>query len=310
MGHIGKVELNFYGGRNSMVETLSTPHDTFSNKDKSTANDMIFSINGLFQFLSAISSDDTYLLYMNGEGVVTNTRNVPRLPFAIQIGDKATDSHMKKTVTDQAWNSRKPQKIEGDPYAFGFPYSAASVPIFVNEQFYGVITMVTPMTITNELQMGAAQITGQIDALDSVTKEMATTGYSFAEGTSEIVHAVDQLHEKAKRLKEINALVTEVAAQTNLLGLNAAIEAARAGEQGKGFGVVADEIRRLSTMVKDSSKQVKDTVEEIDHEVIAIQGIVADAAAAVEEQASQMEELSTTVSSIREGASELKKLIP
>ena len=72
--------------------------------------------------------------------------------------------------------------------------------------------------------------------------------------------------------------------------------------QGKGFGVVADEIRRLSTMVKDSSKQGKYTEEEIDHEVIAIQGIVADAAAAVEEQASQMEELSTTVSSIREGA--------
>ena len=71
------------------------------------------------------------------------------------------------------------------------------------------------------------------------------------------------LEENAKDLVGINSLVSEVAAQTNLLGLNAAIEAARAGDLGRGFGVVADEIRRLSMMVKESSNQVDQKVDEI-----------------------------------------------
>ncbi|OPX55333.1 methyl-accepting chemotaxis sensory transducer with Pas/Pac sensor [Oceanospirillum multiglobuliferum] len=100
----------------------------------------------------------------------------------------------------------------------------------------------------------------------NVVSDTATAIGGLSDQLQQSSMQVESLHRAGKDIAHVVGLITDIAAQTNLLALNAAIEAARAGEQGRGFAVVADEVRSLAQRTQASTKEIHHILERLERE--------------------------------------------
>lgn len=119
--------------------------------------------------------------------------------------------------------------------------------------------------------------------------------------THHLAQRVRELGDQSAQIGSIIEVIDAIAAQTNLLALNAAIEAARAGEHGKGFAVVADEVRKLAERASEATGQIGTMVTQIQHEAEQTVEAMNQAGAEVEAGVSLTRAASAALESIAQG---------
>lgn len=119
--------------------------------------------------------------------------------------------------------------------------------------------------------------------------------------------AMERINDASNRIGDIISEIESIAAQTNLLSLNASIEAARAGESGRGFAVVADQIRELADQSAKAAVDTRDLIEASIREVEEGNNIAGQASTAIESVVSgikQIADFSKNLKSLMEDQAE------
>jgi methyl-accepting chemotaxis protein len=127
----------------------------------------------------------------------------------------------------------------------------------INKQLHNIVDKT--QRLTNIVDDTQKALVGGRDSMQQATHNMKQI-HSAVNITSETMH---QLKQHATAISKITQVINNISDQTNLLSLNAAIEAARAGSHGLGFGVVAEEVRRLSERTSNSAEEIAKLIKDV-----------------------------------------------
>lgn len=243
----------------------------------------------------SVIKDGMYTAYVPGKSFDLGVR--PGEPMKGQVCEQCIET-----------GSRIVRMISREQSAFDIPYIACALPIKEGDKAIGclittqaVINQEKVHTIAGTLADSSDEFTASMDALATGATELSTICNDLGSLSKELAATIQQTDEIVEFIKTISN-------QTNLLGLNAAIEAARVGDAGRGFGVVAEEIRKLATVSAESVKNINSSLKKTQDSILILNKKVVTIDQTVQSQAASIQEMAKASQGLASMAGELSSV--
>jgi hypothetical protein len=204
------------------------------------------------------------------------------------------------------------QVVSKDQSTYGVPYVACAMPVKDGNRVVGCVTTTQVIDKQVKLMDMAGNLAAASEQLTAGMEELAAGSQAVTADSRDLGNLSKELAKASQQTDDIVRFIKNIADQTNLLGLNAAIEAARVGEQGRGFGVVAEEVRKLAQASSQSVKEISTSLQKIQESIIilanksnSIDGTVSGQATAIQEMAQACQNLAVLGTDLSQSANTL-----
>ncbi|CFY04371.1 Methyl-accepting chemotaxis protein (MCP) signalling domain [Syntrophomonas zehnderi OL-4] len=228
------------------------------------------------------------------------------VPFA-DVGNKLAAGG----PADQCIKTRQPIETEIDQSLYGKALKVITAPVFDDEQtdtIIGTYGMAIARDDAHALRNIAATFQHSMTEISTAIENTAHAAGDIAASEIKLSNEITSIQETAQQINRILDSIKEIADQTKMLGLNAAIEAARAGDSGRGFGVVADEIRKLSETSKQTANDIGLLTRDIENKITIAFDSSQIAMGATQEQSAATEEMNASIQELSLMMQELNRI--
>jgi len=306
-----KVPRSFYGTR---LITVAIP---IVNEEGDAVGAFSIIFPRLHPVVAAFDNFAPILAEMFPEGVFLYTTDLQRIMQ--RQASKEFDLPSKRvgvelTESDISSKTIKTKQISFDSLdssVYGVPVQVVNYPLFDEDNKNEIVAtfgIIIPKKTATQLRDMSGNLDNGLSGISAAIEQLAASASHIHTNEQELNNDIKGIFSISDEINEVSGFIKDIADETKMLGLNAAIEAARAGDAGRGFGVVAEEIRKLSEQSKSTVPRIKKLTDGIKTNVTIVSQKSESSLHASQEQAAASEEITASIEEITSMAEELNRI--